>query len=363
MEKPTEHDPWQGRASKLFCVIVLAVLVWLILTYASAVLTVFLIAWAVAAVIDPLARRTEKKLRISHKLCAAFYVVALLFGLGFLVFLGLSRLAKELEELILWAEENQDFIGQKIGKLFESMEKLSSQLPFMEHADKIDGLAQFGESVDAMASRIINETVSEIGAWVTAGIGKILRAAPKFLIGAVVSVIACFYLSMDYVRIRDRLIGLLPPAGARRAHIFRQRAGKAIRSYVRAYLLLLVLTFIEVFAGLLILRQKYAFLIAWLVALVDILPIFGAGTVLVPWAVIMLFLKNYYLGFGLLILYGVITIVRQVAEPHIIGGSLGIHPLLTLFFMFTGFQLFGVFGMLLGPAAALIVKEFLKEKY
>ena len=109
--------------------------------------------------------------------------------------------------------------------------------------------------------------------------------------------------------------------------------------------------------GLLILRQPYPLLVALGVSIVDVLPVLGTGTVLVPWAVVMILLKNYSVGFGLLILYGVVTIVRQIAEPHLVGGSLGIHPLASLLFMFAGLQLFGFWGLLLGPAAALIFQE------
>ena len=140
----------------------------------------------------------------------------------------------------------------------------------------------------------------------------------------------------------------------------RPRIKGAIRGYLRAYLLLFLLTFSEVLIGLLILRQHYAFLIALLVAVVDILPVLGAGTVLIPWAIALLLFRQYSLGFGLLILYGVITIVRQIVEPYALGSRLGLHPLLSLLSMFTGFQVFGIPGMLLGPGVAMLIREYLR---
>ena len=122
----------------------------------------------------------------------------------------------------------------------------------------------------------------------------------------------------------------------------------------------MLLTFVEVFVGLLTIGTRYAFLLAAVVAIVDILPVFGAGTVLIPWAVVSLLMKDYQTGMGLLALYGVITIVRQVAEPRIVGESLGIHPLATLVAMFTGLSLFGLTGMLLGPFVVMIAKEMLE---
>ena len=130
-----------------------------------------------------------------------------------------------------------------------------------------------------------------------------------------------------------------------------------MRCYAKAYLLLFLLTFVEVLCGLLILRRPYAFLVAFVIATVDILPVLGTGTVLIPWAVILLLSGQYRTGLGLLILYGVVTVVRQIAEPHLIGGTLGIHPLATLFFLFVGVRLFGFAGVLLAPLAALLFRE------
>ena len=99
-----------------------------------------------------------------------------------------------------------------------------------------------------------------------------------------------------------------------------------------------------------------------IIAAVDILPIFGAGTVLIPWAAIELFFGNNGTFTSLLILYAVVTIIRQIAEPKIVGASLGINPLLTLFFMFAGYNFLGFFGMIAVPTAAVVITNVISEK-
>ena len=102
-------------------------------------------------------------------------------------------------------------------------------------------------------------------------------------------------------------------------------------------------------------------LIALLVALVDILPILGVGTVLIPWSIIeILFVKDAFTGVGLLILYAIVSIIRQVTEPKVVAGSLGLDPLLTIIVIYAGLKIFGIFGMILGPMAALGAKAFFK---
>ena len=103
-------------------------------------------------------------------------------------------------------------------------------------------------------------------------------------------------------------------------------------------------------------------MLAFLIALADLLPVIGVGTILIPWGIVMLLQKNFYLGFGLLILYLVISLIRQVAEPKVLGKSLGLHPLLTLFATYVGFSLFGLLGMILAPIVALVAKRLLSSQ-
>ena len=132
--------------------------------------------------------------------------------------------------------------------------------------------------------------------------------------------------------------------------------------YIRAYVLLLFLTFCQLFVGFSIIGIQYPLLIALLVALVDILPILGVGTVLIPWSIIeILFVKDAFTGVGLLILYAIVSIIRQVTEPKVVAGSLGLDPLLTIIVIYAGLKLFGIFGMILGPMAALGAKALFKK--
>ena len=357
MERKTGSVDWKTLAARVICIFGVGTAIWLSFKYLAPLWVILLVSWGVGAMVDPLARRAEKVLRLPRKLCAFLILFLLLVLIGGLIFWGLSRLWEEAQELLVWANDNQAEIEHTLGGLMETISSWIHRLPFLKDS------AEGGEgSANSVVSTMLEEGLMSFGSYLTGGVGRLLHATPRVLIFLVVTLMSCFYLSMDYVHIRDSLISLLPSRVAKGAAEFRARAGKAIRRYVRAYVLLLLLTFSEVFVGLLILGQPYPLLIALGVALVDILPIIGAGTVLVPWAVILLILKNYSMGFGLLILYGVVTIVRQIAEPHLVGGSLGIHPLMSLLFMFAGLQLFGFFGLLLGPAAALITKELLTRE-
>jgi sporulation integral membrane protein YtvI len=182
---------------------------------------------------------------------------------------------------------------------------------------------------------------------------------PAAFIFITVTLLACYYFTADNGALKRSLsVGLarltplplrdrLPPLGRRL-----KRLGQ---SYLRACLLLGLTTFLLTFIGLAVLRIPYAFLLAILLAVVDLLPLLGTGIILIPWAALCLLLGQVKLGIGLLILYGVSTLIRQILEPKLIGDGLGLHPLVSLGAMYAGLRLFGVWGMILSPLVTAAV--------
>ena len=184
-------------------------------------------------------------------------------------------------------------------------------------------------------------------------------AVASVLLFIAVTVIAGFYFCGDRRRIEQSLLSVLPASWRERIPPWRDRARQASFRYLRAYMLLLLLTFLELFVGLGLLRVDYAFLLAAVIAVVDLLPVLGVGTVLIPWAVGDLFNRRFSLGVGLLILYLAVSVLHQILEPKLVGKSLGLHPLLTLAAGYIGFRSFGILGMAAAPFAALLCKCFL----
>ena len=106
-----------------------------------------------------------------------------------------------------------------------------------------------------------------------------------------------------------------------------------------------------------LLRQRYALLLAALIAAVDALPVFGVGTVLLPWAAVALLRGETAAGLGLLLTYGAASLTRTALEPRFLGRQIGLSPLLTLASMYAGFRLYGILGMILLPVAVILAKQ------
>lgn len=347
---------WERIAAILVSVLSGAVLGYLLLRYALPLLLPFFVAFGVSLMIRPLAKKLSSRLHLPRGLCAAVLLLSV-FGLGgwglwratvrLLSELGalIERLMSEggifdaMDSFMLWIEQ----IGTRWGILSPGEGDVRQQI--------YDALMQMvGNLLTSIASRL-----PELAA-------ALFAAMPAGMLFLLVSVVACFYFCTDGDHITKAIIGILPRPWQGRIQTANGGARDFGRKYVRAYAILLGLTFLLLFVGFLVLGVDYAFLLALLVAIVDILPVLGVGTVLIPWAIVMLVQKEFYLGFGLLILYLAVALIRQIAEPKLLGKTLGLHPLLTLFATYVGFSLFGLLGMLLAPLAALLVKKLIGER-
>lgn len=341
------------KASKWLCISIFLLSAYLLLKYAMGIFLPFLIAFLVGAIVYPISVKTAKVTHLPRKLCAVITVLLLLILFGIVMFFTFKKVFQEVTVLIDRATDESDPIGAWIKNSLDMILSITERIPFLKDSANKEKIAE-------LLSNAARSAIASLGKSVTSVVGRVVTAMPKVALSLIVTIIACFYASCDLDKIKAFLFSILPKERREAVCDIFRTAVFSLRVYVKAYPLLFLLTFSEVLAGLLILRRPYAFLWAIIIAIVDILPIFGAGTVLIPWSVFLFLSGRYSLGCGMLILYGTVTVIRQIAEPHLVGKGLGIHPLATLFCMFAGFRLFGVIGLLTAPAAALIIKGFLK---
>ncbi len=343
-------------AAIVVCVLGGVAAIYVALKFALPVVLPFFLAWCISFAVTPLSRWISKKTRVSERLLRVFLMIILLSVLSVLLFLVFSRILYEVQNLAAWAGEENGMLEGYIKDARAFFEDLFAKVPFSERFFGSDGIFSAWDGINDMLSDLVSESVKKISAGIPAAIASVLRALPDLVLFVAVFVIASFYFCFRKERLGEIFAGILPEKYAKKLpDIKKSMAGTAI-GYVKAYFLIFLMTFSELFAGFAILKVKYAFILAFVTAIIDILPVLGTGIVLVPWAGVLLLSKNYYLGFGLLIMYGVILLVRQIAEPKIVSKNIGLPAPVTLVAMYAGFKLFGFFGMIIGPAAALICK-------
>ncbi len=356
-----EKIDWKRWAAVLFCVAVGGVAVFLLVRYALPVFLPFLLAWGISLIVRPLSKKISQNLSISQKLCAALLLTMILGGTVLLVFGALKRLLQESERLLEQLFSDGGELAQIANGSWDLFDWLTAKVGFLRRLAAGERFAAFRERFRMVGTEMLTTVLERLSETLPNMIGKIVTGLPSFFFGTVVTVVAGFYFCMDGDRVSASLVRLAPKSVQRKIPAWKAHIRSFSWKYVRAYLLLLLITFVELFLGFCILRVEYAFLLALIIAFVDMLPVLGVGTVLIPWAVISLIQQSFYLGIGLLILYLVILLVRQVMEPRLVGGSLGLHPLLSLFATYLGWQWFGLFGMLLAPPVALLCKTLLSK--
>ncbi len=325
-----------------------AVLLFFSVKYVLPVTAPFFIAWIMALATRTPARRLSERTRVPQR------VLRLMMSL-FLTLFVFSAIA-----VILWQATAAlwNFLSSagEDGALYDFLTALTSP-----------GLPIFGDGIPEELAERISEAVSAMLTTALSrlaeGITSLVGALPGVLLFLLVTVISLVYFAFDLERINAFVKSILPPRA--REGITRLREGifNVGKRYVRSYFVLTLITYGLLLAGFLVLRVRKAALVALFVSALDILPVIGVGTVLIPWGIIQIAIGNHFLGIGLLVLFVINATVRQLAEPKIVGKSLNMHPILTLLLIYVGYGLFGIMGLFALPIIAVVLGLLLKKDH
>ena len=380
MAEPKEQQPksgcfnWERAAACVICIGAVMLALRLFFQYLLGVLLPFGLAYLLSLLLRPIVnflvqgakpdaepcRPTAKRRMLSAVLVVAFTVFVSWLTVSFV-----RRGVNELENLLVRMSESlaagEDAVDESgavhgFSVALDYIWSLSEHLPFLRRFESTPGFSRFCLWLDEAVRTTAERLVSRLSGFLSSGTVALLSSLPTVLLSLTVFLFSCYYFTAEPDTVSRRLYARLPGRWQAGLSRWRTGAGRSCRQYLRAALLLALITFAEMFAGLMILRKPYAFLLALLIAFVDFLPVLGTGTVLIPWGVAELLLGNTSSGLGLLILYGVSAVLREIIEPHLVGRSLGIHPLVSLFSVYAGYRLFGVPGMIAAPLAVAVIK-------
>ena len=353
-----QRTQWATRAVGVLSMVVL---IYLAGRYGVPILAPFLLSGVVVLFVHPWGRRLSKLSAVRPGICSVALLIALLLVLGGALYLGGYYLWREAGAFYAWLSEYADSLASAIGGLFATKGQGSALPAFLQRLLALPLIADLFGGLEQLAQSLAKTLLARLGEALTGAALNAATGLPSAALSVLVFGFSCFYLALDGERIYAWLIDRCPPGQRERVRGILVSVADALRGYLRAYGLIFCLTFFELLIGFLVIGVKYAFLLAVLIALLDLLPVLGSGAVLVPWSVISFLSGNVRVGAGLLIMFGIITLVRQIAEPKIVGNSLGLHPLLTLGAMYVAFRLFGAIGLVLGPCIALVAKVVLQQ--
>ncbi len=301
----------------------------------------FILAWLVAILTQPIVDFLNHKLRIPRGLSV---IIMLLFFLGIVSGVMTLIIGRVIIELSVLSAKFPSF-KLFIEKSFVSLQEFLSRLNL-----EADDLAIIKEWLVSRSEQIMPFISSAAG-----GAINILQATPTVLVFLVVTVVATFFWCRDMQMVENTLVSFTPQKYKIKVVDTYRSLSHIIYGFCRAQILLIAASTIVCIIAYMILRVDGPVTIGLITGFFDILPIFGPGTIIIPWCLYSLIVGNYYLGFGLLILYIFLIVFRNILQPKLVGDRIGLHPLATLASIFIGLGLFGIWGLFIGPVLLALI--------
>lgn len=316
----------------------------------------FVLGFIVSILVKPLNRYLKKKLPFSRKVSStlsALISTLLVFSvLVFIVSFSLYKIVDEIRQFVIslpdldtMLSSIETFTGD-LGKYFDIFDSAQFDLDFFQKI--YNQLSSFASSVLDVTKFLANKLVS------------IAASLPSIIAVGFITFLSTYFFSKDMLNIERRLLSVFTSDGRIKARRILRESKSILGSYLKSYLYLMGLTFVETLIGLTILGVNYSIIISIVTAVVDLLPVFGVGSMYIPMAIYFYFQGKTSVTIGLVIMFVLVSVVRQIAEPKLVSTNVGIHPLLVIAALFIGLKSFGILGVLYFISIILFYKIFKK---
>lgn len=341
---------WRG-----ILVIASTILIVVICIFALPLIYPFLFAWLIAMMLNPLVNALQKHAHVPRwlgvTLTLSLFVIAMLTIAAAVV----TRIVKEIITLSSTIQQYVDIWSDLFISIL-SKERIQSFIQMINSLYKDNPDIQ--NTILLNISKTAESLANTVSLWVSHflnGIVTFLSSLPNIATIAVVVILSAFLISKDWQRWLSLLSRLIPAHIRKPLRTIWFDLQKALYGYISAQLIIITITAFIVIIGLLVLHVEYAVTIGLLIGLVDLLPYLGVGFAMVPWFIYEYASGNTSLAIGLSILYGTVLITRQILEPKVLATTVGLDPLVTLIAMFVGLKLFGMLGLIMGPASVVLL--------
>ena len=312
----------------------------------------FVIGWFISYIASPIVNWLEKRVKIVKKLGSALIIIAVLGAVGILVYFIGSKLWREIASLIQNMPKMYQDLESGFGEIGSSLNGVFKVLPA--------GLQDAWHTMTSNLDKTMGDWMGRISEPTVAAAGNVAKRIPSVLIATIVTFISAYFFIAERDEVIEWAKKVSPEPVVRRMSMVIDNLKFAVGGYFKAQFKIMGVVCLILVIGFVILKVHFYFLLALLIAFLDFLPFFGTGTALIPWALYKLLVKDYRMVVGLIILYGVTQLVRQLIQPKLVGDSMGMRPLPTLLFLYIGYKAGGIFGMIFAVPIGMIVINLYK---
>ena len=313
----------------------------------------FVSGWIIALLAGPLVRFFEEKIKLKRKIGGAFVIIAVIALVVFLIYFVGSQLGRQLVGLIGALPDMWEGMESDLNDIADRISVFLDKLPFDIDTNISSSTAQIGNYIGDFIARMSSPTI--------AAAGNFAKLLPGFFIGLIMALLSSYFFVAERMQINEWFRKHMPAAIQLRYNMMRNSLVHSVGGYLKAQLKIEVWMYVLLVIGLGILKVDYYALIAFVIAFLDFIPFLGTGTVLIPWAIIRILTSDYRMTVGLLIIWGVGQLARQLIQPKIVGDSIGVPPLPTLFLLYIGYKFGGVVGMIIAVPIGLLVYTMYQE--
>ncbi len=329
----------------LLCIFLLPRLIWFFMP--------FILGWLISLIASPVVRFFEEKLKVKRKAMTALVIVAVLAVVVLLVYLLIAKLVREGVNFINELPDIWNTILAEFNKVGANLQGVYDRMPADTQATIDHIILEMGNYMSSMMGQFELPSFKAVG--------NAAKQIPDIFLAVVMCLLSAYFFVADKGYMAAAVEKFVPVSVRYHFDLIRRSFRNAVGGYFRAQFKIECWIYILLVIGLMILGVDYAFLAAFGIAVLDFLPVFGTGTVMVPWAVIELLSENYRMMFGLIAIWLVGQLVRQLIQPKIVGDSIGMDAIPTLFLLYIGYRVAGVLGMILAVPIGIIVVNLYEE--
>ena len=329
----------------LLCIFLLPKCIWFFMP--------FIVGWIISLIASPGVHFLEEKLKVRRKASSAVVIIAVLAVVILLVYLLMTKLVKEGIHFINELPNIWNSILGELNIVGANLQGVYDRMP----ADMQATLDNIARELEDYVGGIMGS--GELPSFET--VGNVAKQIPDIFLSVVMCLLSAYFFVADKSYMADVMRKYVPDAVRYRLDLIRRSFRRAIGGYFKAQFKIECWIYILLVIGLMILEVDFAFLVALGIAFLDFLPVFGTGTVMLPWALIECLSRNYKMMFGLLAIWLIGQLVRQVIQPKIVGDSIGMDAIPTLFLLYIGYRAAGVLGMILAVPIGIILLNLYEE--
>ncbi|SHH00838.1 sporulation integral membrane protein YtvI [Tepidibacter thalassicus] len=341
------NEDFINNMKKLLIFVLIYTIVFVVFSVTISYIFPFLLAFIIVIFIKPCTDFLEKKLKIKKGISAlicTISVIIILIGILTLMLFNINIESKDILNSINDVNRLYNHVDGHFDKLNNFYCKIDSRLVDKIHKQIYSNVSSLFDFVLKILSKSIH----------------LIITVPFMIVVLFVVLFTTYFFSKDIESIENKFFGIFSCEGKKKVKEMLNEANKIMFGYLKAYFILVGITFIVTLIGFLILRVKYALIMSILVVILDIIPVLGIGIIYIPIAMFYLFTKKYVIGIGILVLFIIITVLIELLEPKVISESVGIHPVTALAIIFIGLKAYGVLGMIYLTFLVVFYKIFKK---